>query len=139
MVFLLVSEGRWGRMVAAAVGAVKREGTKDLGVGARARGKEQRMKTDRKRDWVLLFPPGHVEISRVQIIPSKIQVRKQTHKTRWEVGSAAEQDLVPQLPGGFCHLEMDFGRVANSADNITVESGVSQVSPRGRKDENNFA
>lgn len=43
-------------MVTVAVGAVKREGTKDLGVGARARGKEQRMKTDRKRDWVLLFP-----------------------------------------------------------------------------------
>lgn len=40
-------------MVLTDAGAVGRAWRKDLGVEARARGKEQRIKTVRKRDWVL--------------------------------------------------------------------------------------
>lgn len=53
MVFPLVPEGRMGRMVTTDVGAVRRRGKKDLEVGARAKGKEQRIMTESKRDWVL--------------------------------------------------------------------------------------
>lgn len=51
--FPFVPEGRTGRMVTTDVGAVRRRGKKDLEVGARAKGKEQRIMTESKRDWVL--------------------------------------------------------------------------------------
>lgn len=47
--FPLVSEGKLVRMLTAGASVVRKEDTKDLGVGAR--GREQRMKTVSKTDW----------------------------------------------------------------------------------------
>ena len=48
MVFPLAPEGGMGRMVTAEAGTVWRGGKKDLGVGARERGKNQRIMTERE-------------------------------------------------------------------------------------------
>lgn len=59
-----------GRMLTAETGAVRREDTKDLGAGARTRGEEQRMKTESKRDQVLIVHSWTWRSSRIQTISS---------------------------------------------------------------------
>lgn len=67
-----------------------------MGVGARARGKGQRMKTESKREWVITVHSWKQiwRPLRIQVISSMIQMRKQRHKLQCEVARVAEQDLV---------------------------------------------
>lgn len=98
----LVLEGRIGRMVTTDAGALRRGGRKDLGVGARARGKEQKITTESKRlDLNCSLLDTYVEILKstdyyLCNTDEKIKIQNKVGR-----GQGCRARFGPQLPGVF--------------------------------------
>lgn len=136
--FPLVSEGKTGRMLAADAGAVRKEDAGHLGEPEQEARSRARVKTVSKRGWVLAvlsWMDTHMEI--LEGTDNFLYSTDEKTETQSKVGSGqgCQARFGPQLPGGLCHLDMDFGRIASG---ITVEFRVSRVSLRSRKEENHF-
>ena len=107
-------------------------------MGARARGKEQWRKPERRVGLDCSLLEVNVEI--LEAADNYLYNTEERAEMQNKVGSGQGYRVRfgPQPTGGLCHLEMDFARVADSAKGMTVKFRVSQGLLRGRNEENHF-